>query len=273
MGRETLKDQILWVTAGLEENGHSVSISETAVDPDHLNLFWEIFPPEGGRFLASSNLNYGIIATEIPDGAGFNHRRDGIWPKRWQGFRLAASKARFIWALVDSAVDDYRRFAPSAYLELGFSERLVPPTVRETPKYDFAFAGMPHAHRKSIIDRLGAQASVHFANDLLSYTEQLELLRRGRVGLALKQHPDWKWASPTRVGRFVHERIPIAHEWVALDIGVTHLIAKPSAEDDFVDWALARLDSDLESEAQEIFERYRQTPMRECLGRAMDLTL
>jgi len=273
MGRQTLMDQLLWVVSGLEENGHSVSVSETAVDADNLNIFWEIFTPELAHYLASSNLKYGIIATEIPDGRGFNDRRDGPWPARWKGFRIAAAHAKFIWPLVETAVDDYRAFAPSAYLGLGYSQRLVPSEPRPKPTYDFSFAGVPHSHRKEIIDRLGASASVHFANELLGYTEQLELLRRGRVGLALKQHPGWKWGSPTRVGRFVHERIPTAHEWVAVDIGVTGLVPKPAEGEDFVNWALARLDSDLEGEADAIFENYRQLPMRECMARAMDLTL
>ena len=273
IGRETLLDQTLWVVSGLEQNGHSVTVSDTSLDPDSLNIFWEYFPPSLGRYLAENQFAYGIIGTEIPDGSGFNSRRDNDWPDRWRGFRLAASQAKFIWALVDGAVEDYRRFSPTAYLELGFTERLVPTEPRATPTFDFSFAGVPRTHRQGIIDRLSAQASVHHANGLLSHGDQLDLLRQGRVALALKQSPDWLWSSPTRVGRLVHERIPVAHEWVAHDIGVSKLIAKPTEQEDFVEWALARLETDLEAEAEAAFEAYQAIPMRECIARAMDLTL
>jgi hypothetical protein len=273
MGRQTLLDQVLWVTAGLEENGHSVSVSEEGFDGDCLNLVWECFPLRTGRLLASSGIAYGIVATEIPDGAGFNHRRDKPWPERWNGFRVAASQARFIWCLVETAVEDYRRYAPAAYLELGFTERLVPASPRAKPSFDFSFAGAARSHRKTIIDRLSESATVTYAGGFLDHAEQLDLLRQGRVALALKQSPEWKWASPARVGRLVHERIPVAQEWVLEDIGVTHLVPRPAQGEDFVRWTLEYLQRNPEAEAERAFEAYRQVTMRECMARAMDLTL
>jgi hypothetical protein len=273
LGLETVWDQLVWVVSGLEENGHSITISETSLDPDHLNLFWECFPPQFGRYLAGQKFQYGIIATEVPDGSGFNNRRDGDWVPRWNGFRLAASNARFIWPLVHTAVDDYRRFAPSAYLELGFTERLLHRETRDAPKFDFSFAGFPGEHRRQMLSRLSERASVRYADTLLNHTDQLMLLREGRVGLALKHSPNWAWASPARVGRLVHERIPVAQEWVPINIGVTDLVPMPTQDEDFVDWAIALRDHDLEGDAERLLEAYRQTPMRECIARAMDLTL
>ena len=274
-GRATLQDQVAWVTAGLEECGHTVSYSETQVLSDALNLFWESFPPVMSRWLADNRIPFGIVATEVPDGAGFNNRRDPDWAVRWDGFRQAARAARFIWCLLEDATSAYAQLAPTAYLELGFTERLVPREPRPTPGFDFSFAGVPREHRQRILDALGQRATVAYAGGVVSQADQLRILRQGRIGLALKQSPDWRWASPARLGRLVHERIPTAAEYTPVEVGVSRLVPKPAADQDFVAWALARLEQavELEREAERAFEAYRATPMRECVARALDLTL
>jgi hypothetical protein len=273
-GIETLHDQVAWVLGGLESLGHEVTYSPTTLLDNAVNLLWENFGTELGEWLNRSSVRYGIVATEIPDGQGFNNRRDQTWRRRWHGFGLAAQRAEFIWCLVDEALPAYQHFATSAYLELGYTERLLPPGPRSKPTYDFSFAGEARDYRKTIIDGLSRQATVKYGGGLVGLDEQLRNLRMGRVGLALKQSAEWRWPSPARLGRLVHERIPVAAERTEVEIGVSRLVPKPAPGEDFVTWALARLDQDLEAEADAIFETYRAAmPMRTCMERALDLTL
>jgi hypothetical protein len=273
-GIATLHDQVAWVLGGLESLGHQVTYSPKTLLDGAVNLLWENFGTELGEWLTNSHVRYGIVATEIPDGRGFNCRRDPTWQQRWQGFELAARRAEFIWCLVDEAVPAYQRHATSAYLELGYTERLLPPGPRARPTYDFSFAGEARDYRKTIIDGLSRQATVRYGGGLVGVDEQLDNLRMGRVGLALKQSADWRWPSPARLGRLVHERIPVAAERTDVEIGVSRLVPKPAPGEDFVSWALGRLEQDLEAEADATFETYRATmPMRTCMERALDQTL
>src|SRR5438105_2913462 len=95
VGRFTMRDPLMWVSSGLSENGHEVTWSQDTIATNATNIFWEYFPPEFATFLAKSGAEYGIIATEIPDGTGFNNRRDMDWPIRWEGFKIAAAHAKF----------------------------------------------------------------------------------------------------------------------------------------------------------------------------------
>jgi hypothetical protein len=272
-GKDTLRDQVAWVTAGLEENGHTTSFSESNIVRDNLNLLWEAFPTGMTRWLYDNGIAYGIIATEFADGAGFNNKRDETWRLRWVEFELAARNAKFIWCLDEGSVDIYSRYAPTAYLELGFTERLVPKKPRRKPRYDFSFAGLALDYRKTIIDALRERATVNYAGSIVDHSQQIGILRSGRIGLALKQSADWPWPSPARLGRLVHERIPIAAERTSIELGVSRLVPKPAENEDFVEWALARLDTNLEAEAERTFEAYRAMPMRESVARALDHTL
>jgi len=272
-GRDSITDSLTWVQAGLEENGHQVTVSDTAAERGAINIFWEFFLPELAEQLVSSKLEYGIIATEIPDGTGFNTRTDIAWINRWQSFQTAAAGARFIWCMNELSIEAYSQFARTAYLEFGFTERLVPSTPRARPTYDFSFTGLPFDYRLGMLQALARRASVTYAGGIVSYAEQSGILRSGRVGLALKQTPAWQWPSISRIGRLVHESIPVAAEWTSVQIGVSRLVPQPAEGEDFVEFAISRLSLNLEAEAAQILERYRATPMQRCMARALEQTL
>jgi hypothetical protein len=260
--------------AGLEENGHTTGFSDVNIANDTVNVLWESFPIGMSRWLYDNRIQYGIVATEFADGSGFNNLRTEELQRRWSEFELAARNARFIWCLDEGSIEIYSRYAPAAYLELGFTERMVPTKPRrKKPRYDFSFAGLARSYRKTIIDALSQRARVNYAGDLVDHSQQIGILRSGRIGLALKQSADWAWPSPTRLGRLVHERIPIAAERTSIELGVSRLVPKPAEGEDFVEWALAKLETNVEAEAEAVFEAYRAIPMRECTARALDLTL
>ncbi len=78
-----------------------MTIGDT-VAPNAINLIWENMTAAQGEWLRTSGLRYGLVATEIPDGTGFNNRQDGDWATRWQGFQSAARGCAI--HLVDGAV-------------------------------------------------------------------------------------------------------------------------------------------------------------------------
>ena len=274
VGRLTLRDPVTWVSSGLVESGHKVTYSESVIATDATNIFWEYFRPDFATFLARSGASYGIIATEIPDGDGFNNRRDWDWSIRWEGFKIAAAHAKFIWCMVEESVPAYAQFAPAAFLELGYTDQLLGDPPSGKPTHDFTFTGTPNDHRKLILDRLALDASVISPGGLVSYEDQLRILRSGRIALALKQSPDWRWPSPSRLGLLLHQRIPLAAEYTPYDDPVSRLVPTPGADEDFAGWALKRLErTDLQAAADAALDEYRTRPMRQCVSRALDLTL
>jgi hypothetical protein len=278
-GRESLKDSVDWLVAGLEENDHVVTMSETSVDAQAMNLFWEGFLPQFAESLVAAGVKYGIVCTEAPDGAGFNNRRGGGWGERWDSFKLVAQQAKFLWCSSERFVEAYAKFAPAAYLELGFSERLVPSDPRPEPTHDFSFTGSftndPSSYRRTLLKALGRHATVNFPDRFLSnHAEQTAILRSGRVSLALKQDADWIWPSTSRIGRLIHERIPVAAEWTPIQIGASRLVPQPTEYEDFIVFAVNLLSLDLERQAEAVLERYREAmPMRACVARMLDETL
>ena len=272
-GKATLSDMIQWFEAGLTALGHDVTIGDRLA-PGAVNLVWEYFSPGQGQWLRESGVVYGIVGTEIPDGSGFNWRRDGDWSKRWQSFKEAAAGARFIWSMVESAVPDYASFAPTAYMELGFSERLVPYEARWDPEYDFGFFGVITPHREDVLAKIARHYTVRTPAKLLPPGELSAFIARCRIGLCFKQSPEWPIPSPTRLGRLLHAKRGIACEYVPVATRQGSLVPIASPDADFADFCLERLNGPWRRDAEDALERYRNLmPMRQIMERALDETL
>ena len=127
-GRSTLVDMANWFEAGLLDLGHKVTFSESHLETQAVNILWERFSPRIGREIAESGVVYGLVATEIPDGYAFNWRREPQWKERFDSFHAVANRAAFIWTMIESTLPFYSQFCPTAYMKLGFSERLIPVT-------------------------------------------------------------------------------------------------------------------------------------------------
>lgn len=203
VGRPTLGEMARWFEAGLLDLGHEVTFSERYAEPRAINLFWESFNSDFNRQLRSAGVNFGIIATEIPDGAGFNWRRDGGWPERFRAFEEIAVEADFIWTTVEGGVPFYRTFCPTAFIELGFSERLLPTSKNDDPSVDFVFYGLETPYRRTAVERIRKYAKVEWPDRFLSDKEVENLIARGKVGLNFKQSERWPIPSPTRLGRLI----------------------------------------------------------------------
>jgi hypothetical protein len=155
IGRQTLGDMFAWFRAGLLDAGHKVTWHDTKTERGAVNIFWENFSPGWGKLLADSGITYGIVATEVPDGMGsFNWRNDSGWPQRFAAFGEVAERAAFIWETVESTVPFYGRFAKTAYLELGYSDRLLPIESMPDPNLDFSFFGLCTPYREQVAAEL-----------------------------------------------------------------------------------------------------------------------
>jgi hypothetical protein len=273
--REALTDGVLCLAAGLGELGHRFTLSDTQLDPAKINILWELFSPDQARALVASGVQYGIVTTEIPDGDGFNNRRDGDWVARWEGFKIAVAGAAFVWSLVEEAVPTYAAFAPSTFVEMGYSELLLPSKRTAPPTHDFCFFGHTTPHRAEILGRLGQRASVLWFRDSFVKTSQLPaFIAMARVGIALKLSHDWPIPSATRLSRLMHAGVDVAQERTSKSTRQSRLVPQQPEGMDFVDFALERLAGDVDAEAAATLQRYRaELPMKQVMEEVLDLTL
>jgi hypothetical protein len=278
-GKGTLLDMYLWLQAGLEDLGHEVTFSDEALSPSALNVIWEGFSRESGEELRISSFEYGLIVTEFMDGSGFNKgtpqsdrtdRRDEAYRLRWDGFQSAASRARFFWSMVQSNVAGLRQQAPASFIELGYSDRLVP-AAAEDPTIDFSFTGIVTPHRQRILESLEKRAQVVWHRQLLPLAERDRLFLATRVNLSPNKTVDWQMPSPTRVGKALLSKRGIALDRTPQRTRQSNLVECCPEGMDYVDFALARLNQDWRSTAEAAFERYRaELPMKAIMERVLD---
>jgi hypothetical protein len=272
-GRESLRDMMVWFRAGLERLGHRVTESDRGFDSGAVNILWELFTDQDANRLRQSGVRYGIVATEVADGSGFNQRRDGAWPERWAGFIKAAEGASFIWTTVERSVSVYAQLAPAAFIELGFVEELVSPFAGEEPSGDFFFLGSLTEYRRPIIERLRRHARVNCPGTIVRWTPGPRVMASARIGLALKLSADWPLPGPSRIGRILLARRGLAAEHTVDSTRQSRLVPAAPPDADFVNFALAKLGGPWRREAEIAFERYRsEMPMDRIMERVVDLT-
>lgn len=274
VGRSTLVDMAAWFIAGLVDSGHKATFSESHLEPGAINLFWECFHPGMGAQIRETGVTYGIIATEIPTGSTFNWREEPHWKQRFDAFLDVASGASFVWTMVESTIPFYARFCPTAFMELGFSERLIPPYIDNEPEFDFSFFGLRTAYRMAAVDRIRKHARVEWPEHFLSPKEVGALIGKTRVGLNFKQSERWPVPSPTRLGRLIMAKRGVAAERteVATRQGGIAGLAPPGQ--DFADFALQTLNSGWKQRAENAFADYRdQMPMGSIMESVLDRTI
>lgn len=273
-GKGTLYDMFCWFRAGLLELGHKVTISQNAVDPSAINIFWENFYPDMGKIIQRTKITYGIIATELPDDQGFNWRRERTWIYRWQGFPEVAKNASFIWTMIEQTIPFYSQFCPTAFVELGFSKLLIPKISHVKPDIDFSFFGLRTPYRIEITEQLKKYAKVVWPEHFLSHVEVAQLISRTKIGLSFKQSPEWPIPSPTRLGRFLMAKRGIVLEETPIMTKQSQLVPKIPANSSFIDFALSRLNNDWKQDAEHAFNAYQSTlPMKNIMEEVIEKTI
>lgn len=271
IAQDTLAEQVTWLTEGLEACGHEVTVSADTADPSAINLLWEAFHPEFAEHVAQSGVRYAILATEIPDGGGWNHLRGGHWEERWRGFEIAVKGAEFVWSLIPEAVPIYRAMgAKCSYLEYGFSERLVMQGA-ENRDIDFFFYGGAGDHRQEKINALSKEGfcSIH-PGMIVSGEIRDAIMRRSKVVLGLKYHDAWRYTSASRIGRAILGGCAVAHEWTEQVLRPAHLVPMAPEGADWVQFA-SRVIGKAKLHAESALERYRlEMPIKRTTEAALE---
>jgi hypothetical protein len=274
VGRSTLTDMADWFKAGLRELGHAVTFSDHSVETGAINIFWERFRPGVENEIARAGIVYGIVATEIPDGHAFNWRLEPEWKARFDSFHEVASHASFIWTMIESTLPFYSQFCPTAYIELGFTERLIPRYIHDEPEHDFCFFGLRTPHREIVVEKLRKHAEVIWPDNFLSPDEIGKLIGKSKIGLSFKQSARWPIPSPTRLGRLMMAKRVVAAEFVPVSTRQGELAGICPESSDYSEYALGLLNSDWKRRAEDVFESYRtQMPMRRIMQHTLDCTV
>lgn len=267
----TLDEQMAWLTEGLEGLGHTVTYNKDKPDPSAVNILWECFHPEFAKEMVNSGHRYAIVATEIPDGRGWNGIRTRPWRQRWKGFKIAAQRADFIWSLIPEALPLYEKMGLKAsYLEYGFAERLLLKGKKEKD-IDFFFYGGGGDHR---VNRINALAKSGFKawhpGTIVPPDLRDSLLKRSKVVLGLKYTPEWKYTSTSRVGRAILGGCAVAHEWTERVLRPAHLVPMAPKDADWVEFAASVRDKS-KLFAESAIERYRiEMPIKRTMERALE---
>jgi hypothetical protein len=172
--------------------------------------------------------------------------------------------------MVESNVVALRQRAPASFIELGYSDRLVPVSSEE-PRFDFSFTGIVTPHRQRILEALQQRANVVWNRTLLPLAERDALFAATRINLSINKTVDWQMPSPTRVGMALLSKRGIALDGTPQQTRQSSLVDSCPPGIDFVDFALERLSRDWRSAAEVAFERYRsELPMKAIMERVLD---
>src|ERR1044072_3690512 len=75
----------------------------------------------------------------------------------------------------------------AAFLELGFSEKLVDPAFDEEPQFDFGFYGLNVTpHRREMLERLKDRCAIAMPDRFLLGRELNKFIASAKVGICLK---------------------------------------------------------------------------------------
>jgi len=273
-GRASLYDMMEWLTAGLTELKHDVTVGNT-IAPHAINIIWENFRHEDEEIFKSHDFKFGLIATEIPVGRTFNWLGEGSWPTRRRSFDKIARRAQFIWSMVEEPVGLYQQWAPSGYLELGFSERIVDPIFAHEPQSDFGFYGLSITpYRNTVLEHLRKYCTITTPNRFLTGHDLNSFIASFKVGICLKHSPQWTIPSPARTARLLHAKRGIAAEYVPVRTRASAFTTMADKNQDFAEFCLECLRGPWQQRAEEAYDRFRAAmPMKQIMERLLDMTV
>lgn len=273
-GRDTIHDMMEWLTAGLTELNHQVTVDKF-IAPNAINVIWENFVDKDVEVFDDSRFKFGLIATEIPVGQTFNWLDHEPWLTRRRCFEKIAPRAQFIWSMVEEPVKAYERWAPAGYLELGFSEKIIDPVFFEEPKADFGFYGLHiSSYRNAVLDRLKSQFVVATPDRFLKGHELNQFIASFKVGICLKHSAQWTIPSPARISRLLHAKRGIAAEYTPVRTRATRFVSMAEENEDFAEFCLNVLHDRWKQRAEDAYEQFRAAmPMKQILEQLLDKTV
>lgn len=181
-----LGHEAMWVPGGVEfigpDDGYNV-IVEGFTDPVIADL--ARVHAAGGRFLC--------IATEEPTEKGFNHGLPFEMVDRQKKFPEAAKYFDGILHTIpgEHVRSWYAQFAPTAFLDLGYSPTLDRLRVgrKPEPKYDFGFYGSLSPRRHKILEKLAKKSGseIRVVADFAPQAERDAVMRDCKISLQLRK--------------------------------------------------------------------------------------
>jgi hypothetical protein len=272
-GTITLYDMMEWLTAGLTELNHEVTVGDT-IAPNAINIVWENFCDNDVRIFEKHHFTFGLIATEIPTDHTFNWLPHNPWRTRRRCFDRIAPRAAFIWSMMSEPMNLYRQWAPAGLLEMGFSERILDDVFLEEPEFDFGFYGLSISpYRGQMLETLKAHCTITTPTRFLKGRELNKFIASFRVGLCLKHMPNWPVASPCRLSRLLHAKRGAAAEYVPIQTGPSAFVSMAAEDQDFASFCLDCVQGPWKQRAEDAYDRFRAAmPMKTIMERLLDET-
>lgn len=241
-GRRCIEDLTRILSAQLRALGHEATEGERFAS-DGYNVLYESFADLGTIDAIAAAHDGGArflyVATEEPTAEGcFNGRLDNAMDARQEAFSEAARYADGILHLVpgERVTEWYSRYAPAAYVELGYAGSLVADTKGEQdPPIAFGFYGQMTPRREAIFEKLRRATGW----DILilpfitySSAERDVMMRQTRAILQVRAHDSMPIVSSSRCATALHLGRPVVgepHDVEGPWGGIVHLSASTEA--------------------------------------------
>jgi hypothetical protein len=221
LGRDSIFDFAWPLQETLITLGHRCYVSERAVVPGMMNIIYENFVTEDilSRLIEANikyGINYGLVATEYFDTAGFNCSTNELWSLRAKNFARAAMYASFVWGICNDTASGWLPKVPYARLNVGYSPQCMLAHTGEF-LYDFVVLGKPCDARVEAVlqlQRHGYRAGLFYG---LTLAQRREVLSRTRWMLGVPSVNGLPIASLNRIWTALHHQVPIILERAEVD--------------------------------------------------------
>jgi hypothetical protein len=269
-------DQARFLQRALEELGHEVTVNDTFVDKDAINLFWERFyynkPRDFPTFFKENGYRYGLICTEPLTTEGLYNPfefPENVARAAYNGFAHDASHAEFVWYLCEEAAAICRKINPNSHFlpfghVSGYAE-LDDPTKRRYTR-DFIQTGLPLQRRQDVLEELAKRGwSIRHPGLVPDYI-RVSMMGASRIVLSIQKTASHSVFSIARVYHAIMNRVPIIVEYDGPPQYLApYCICAPSSSLVEICCEQARR-SDLPQYAQDTFDRFaRELPMRSLM--------
>ncbi len=215
-------DYFIYLKYALESVGHRADI-EYAFAPGYMNIMLECFNDMVTEKIESSwtaGTGLIVIATEFLTGMTFNdiylednasrlqsdhNQRHDVWQMRYNNFVSLLPRMTAVWHVAEQQQIVYQEAFPTTlvdYMPHGYIEQFA--TVKNRTDLhkdiDVLFTGTMTSYRKNILQSL-SDAGLQVMSSILFTApfHREDLVARSKLVLNIKQHPDWKHESVTRL--------------------------------------------------------------------------
>jgi hypothetical protein len=266
------RDFILALKCGLEDLGHDVALSGMQLDTTRFNLLISAYylSTADMRRIDASGVEFAHVNTEViaRDMLNFAPQKTDFLG----GYLPSLKAGRFVWDVIMDNMPEHARYGTNAYfLRWGWLPQLEEIRHRESKEYDFFFFGLMSPRRMEIVNGLLGRGHSGLHDQENPYFVRNNRIERSRVQLNIVQREHYTHVNSFRICYLANNRCAILSEAESDPAGyleLAHVVRAPGSLGD----ELAHL---LEGDrwkrlGEESYEKFRRTPMRECLAKLLD---